>query len=844
MFPSRWKLAGFAAIILSGCLIAAPNLLSPDRLASWPAWLPTGQLSLGLDLRGGAHLVLEMDPSALAQEQLQGLLEATRNALRKARLQPGRARIDGNRVTVAASDAGHAGAIQAALADLRGTVPSAGGALLPGVKFRTGADHEVILELTEAALLARQEAALEQSLEVVRRRVDELGVAEPTVQRYGATRILVQLPGVQDPASIRQLLGSTARLSFHRVRSPMEVADPSSRLPAGYAWLPSEDGLTRYAVAREPLLQGGQLAEAGAGFDTVTREPIVTFRFDSAGARRFADITTRLVGEPFAVVLDGKVLTAPVIREPITAGSGQISGNFSVAEASTLAALLRAGALPVPLDVIEERTVGADLGADAIRAGAVTGAIGLGLVLCFMALVYGAWGMVANLALLMNVVLTVAALTLLGATLTLPGIAGIVLGIGLAVDANVLINERIREETRRGRPAATAFQAGFKKAYATIVDSNVTTLIATTLLFWVGTGPVRGFAVTMGIGIAMSMFTAVSVVRAIMASWLKWRRPRHFPLSSWLPLRIWEQTPAYAFMRARFVGLGTSLVLSALSAGLFINPGLNYGIDFVGGIVLEATTPGEADLSGLREVLGRLGLGEVSLQEFGSPETVLVRVERQAGDDAAQLVAAGQVRAAILGVAPGASIDRVEVVGPKISGELADLGLLAVLLASVAMFFYVWVRFDWHFAVGAIITLVLDVTKAVGFFALTGLEFNLSAIAALLTLIGYSVNDKVVVYDRMREKLRNQPGLPLREVVDRSINETLTRSLYTSLTTLLAMLPMAVWGGPTVASFAVPMVFGIVVATSSSIFIAAPILLVLGERWVRTKPPVAIDAQP
>jgi SecD/SecF fusion protein len=439
------------------------------------------------------------------------------------------------------------------------------------------------------------------------------------------------------------------------------------------------------------------------------------------------------------------------------------------------------------------------------------------------------------------VALTFAALTLLGATLTLPGIAGIVLGIGLAVDANVLINERIREETRAGRSAVAALDAGFSRAYATIVDSNVTALIATLLLFWFGSGPVRGFAVTMALGIAISMFTAVSVVKAIMALWVHRRRPKVFAIEPLFRFKLFRDEPHIPFMKARRFGIAMSVMLSLAAVGLLFKPGLNYGVDFKGGSLIEIKTEQPANLARLRGALNGLGLGEVALQEFGDPTTTLVRVEMQPGDEAAQMTAIEVVKTSIVQLEPGANFARVEIIGPKVSGELARAGILAVVFASLAMLAYIWVRFEWQFAVGAIATLVLDVTKTVGFLALTGLDFSLTAIAAVLTLIGYSVNDKVVVYDRMRENLRRYKSMPLRELIDLSINQTLARSLYTSVTAFLALLPMAIWGGSAVESFAVPMLFGIVIAASSSVFIAAPILLFLGEKNLRRKPAQAAD---
>lgn len=635
----------------------------------------------------------------------------------------------------------------------------------------------------------------------------------------GRDRILVQMPGISDPAGLRALLGATAELTFHRV------------MPTGTegALILSDAGGTEIPVVARPALDGERLADASAAFDPETGAPVVQFRFDTEGARIFGELTQDLVGQRFAIVLDGQIISAPVIQEPILGGSGIISGAFKVEETTTLAALLRAGVLPVPLEIIEERTVGADLGADAIAMGLWTGLAGFALIAAMMIVLYGGWGIVATAALLINVGLTVAALVLLGATLTLPGIAGLILGMGLAVDANVLINERIREETRAGKRAASAVQAGFDRAYRAILNSNLTTLIATALLFWLGSGPVRGFALTMGLGIAISLFTAVAVVRAAMDVHLRTGRPKTFEIRPLFRLLAPNTVPTFRFMRARLAGLAVSLVLSVASIGFFVAPGLNYGVDFRGGVLIEARSDAPANIASLRAGIEGLNLGEVSLQESDGGRSVLIRVEEQPGGEAAQTAAADAVRSVVTQVAPAAEIDRVEIVGPRVSAELAVASLIAVAAASLAMLVYIWARFDWPYAVGAIATLVLDVTKVVGFLALTGLDFGLTAIAALLTLIGYSVNDKVVVYDRMRENTARHLDMPLRELIDLSINQTLARALYTSGTALLAMLPMAIWGGTAAQSFAIPMVFGILVAALSSIFIAAPILLFLGD---------------
>jgi SecD/SecF fusion protein len=816
MKNSPYLVTTYLAVILVALLFALPNVLPASVLERWPDALPNKPVALGLDLRGGSHLVLEVDGSELRRERSRTLADEARRMLREADT-PWRGVETSERGVVVLL---RSAAQQQRALDVLAALSNPVGAARKDLDVTPRGEDGIELVFTAEGQHQSITRAVEQSLEVIRQRVDQVGVSEPTIQRVGADRILVQLPGLQDPAQLRALLGSTAKMSFHM------LGDSSS--PDGIRTLQDSEG-NSYPVRNSVALSGDRLSDASAGFDQQTREPVVNFRFDRAGAREFAAITEANVGRPFAIVLDGKVLSAPVIREPITGGSGQISGNFSVQEAGTLSALLRAGALPAKLTVIEERSVGADLGSDVIQKGIYAGIGAFVLVFLFMFVLYGGWGLVANVALALNVVLTIAGMSMLGATLTLPGIAGIVLGIGLAVDANVLINERIREETLKGKAAVTAIDAGFRRAYATVMDSNVTALIATVLLFWFGSGPVRGFAITMALGIVISMFTAVSVVKVMMLSIARRRRLKTIEIRPLFGFRPVPDGTRFDFMKARFAGLGVAAVLVAASVLLLFKPGLNFGIDFRGGIQMEVSAGIPDDLSRYRTQLDGLGLGEVSLQTVGSEDRLLVRVERQPGGEAQQTAAVERLKAAVLEIDPRASFERTEVVGPKVSGELAQAGVIAVILASLAMLVYIWVRFEWPFAVGAILTLVLDVVLTLGVFAITGLDFSLTAIAALLTLVGYSVNDKVVVYDRMRENLRSLRKQPLREVIDMSINQTLTRSLYTSVTAFLAVLPLAVWGGSAVASFAVPMAAGIIIAACSSVFIAAPILLFLGD---------------
>ncbi|WP_337266066.1 protein translocase subunit SecD [Oryzifoliimicrobium ureilyticus] len=824
MRTSRSLVFTYMAIIIIGILIALPNVLPQSVLQSLPSWLPHKQVSLGLDLRGGSHLVLEVEQADLMKERMQTLLQDARRVLTAKGIQTKSiVRNNNNQIIVTIADAAQSSAAVTELNTLATPVSTGLSAGKSDLDVSSSGDT-VTVGYSSAGVSAAVDAAIQQSLEVVRRRVDQVGVAEPTIQRIGGNRILVQLPGTQDPTQLRQLLGSTAKMSFHM------LSDNGQPGP-GVTVMKDDEG-NSYPVLDRVELSGDHLKKASVGFDQNTREPVVQFAFDSVGATRFADITRQNVGKPFAIVLDNKVLSAPVIRTPILGGAGEISGRFNTQTATTLAAMLRAGALPAKLTVIEERTVGADLGADAIKMGIYAGIGGYALVALFILFLYGTWGLLANAALALNVILTFAGLTLVGATLTLPGIAGVVLGIGLAVDANVLINERIREETRKGKSAFAAIDAGFNRAYSTIVDGNMTALIAAAILFFVGTGPVRGFAVTMALGIMISMFTAVAVVRVIMVAIARRRKMKVIHIKPLLPIHLIPDGTNIKFMKARFVGIGVSALLSIASIVLFITPGLNYGVDFKGGIQMSVRTQDAANLGAFREGLNNLGLGEIALQSFGDNNSILVRAQRQDGGEEAQTAAVAKLKEAVVKIDPSATVTGTDVIGPKVSGELAWAGVLSVILASLAMLFYIWFRFEWPFAVGAIATLVLDVTKVVGFFALTGLDFNLTAIAAILTLVGYSVNDKVVVYDRMRENMRLYKSMPLREIIDKSINETLARSLYTGATAFLALLPMAIAGGSAVESFAVPMVFGILVAAASSVFIAAPILLFLGD-WRR-----------
>ncbi|WP_341894341.1 protein translocase subunit SecD [Ferrovibrio terrae] len=535
MYFAPWKIALIALACLVSVAFSIPSFFPAATVATWPNWLPKRQISLGLDLRGGAHLLFEVDTSVVLRERLEALVEGARNEMRTARIGYTNLGVSGtNSVTLRLRDPAQAEQARQLLVKLALPVQSTAGlgfgSAQTDMDVTATPDGQLRMTLSEAALQERARNAVTQSIEIVRRRIDQTGVSEPTIQRQGNTHILVQLPGIDNPQRMIELVGTTAKLTFRMVDTG---ADPNAPAPPGSEILEGESngrGKERYVVKRKVEVAGENLVDAQAGYDQRSGQPIVNFRFDTAGGKRFADITQQAVGQPFAIVLDNKVLSAPVIREPILGGSGQISGNFTVTGANDLAVLLRAGALPAPLKVVEQRTVGPDLGEDSIRAGLISIGVAACLVVIYMVLAYGLFGLFADVALLVNLVMTLAAMSMLQATLTLPGIAGLLLTLGMSVDANVLINERIREETKLGKSPMAAMSAGFSRAFSTIFDANVTTLIKMALLYSLGSGTVKGFAVTISIGILTSMFTATVLVRLMMVTWLRQRRPTLLPV--------------------------------------------------------------------------------------------------------------------------------------------------------------------------------------------------------------------------------------------------------------------------------------------------------------------------
>ena len=812
-----------------------------QQAGQWPDWMPSSLVNLGLDLRGGAHLLAEVQVEDVYESRIESMWPEIRDVLREERDRVGPIRlqpIENTELRVRLVE--NPDEVDYAASVVRGLarpVTSLTGVNASDIEVSTDGD-EIVVRLSEAERRATDERTVRQALEIVRRRIDEVGTREPTIQRQGSDRILIQVPGIGSAAELKEIIGTTAQLTFQPVVGRTSNADESPG--AGNEVLPSLDQEGVYYVLESaPVVTGEELVDAQPDFDQNGR-PAVSFRFNPSGARKFGDYTAANIGNPFAIVLDEKVISAPVIQAHIAGGSGIITGDFSVEESTNLAVLLRAGALPAGLDFLEERTIGPELGADSIEAGKIACIAAFAFVLIFMFLSYGTFGIFANIALIINVGLIFGLLSMIGATLTLPGIAGIVLTIGMAVDANVLVFERIREEMRTSKGPARAIQLGYERALSAITDANITTFITALILFAMGSGPVRGFAITLGLGIVTSVFTAIYVTRLLVVMWFERKRPK--TVLQGRALRLVPKETKWDFFRRWKLSLGISAVLIVVALGSFAAQGLNFGIDFRGGTTIRTESAQPIDIGEYRDSIQQLELGDITITEvfdptFGADQNVaMIRIQAQDDQESVSADTIQAVEDALQEAVPDIEFTSVESVGPKVSGELIQTAVIAVLLAIGAVLVYIWLRFEWQFALGAVAALVHDVVLTIGIFSELQIQFDLAIIAALLTIVGYSLNDTVVVFDRVRENLRKYKKKPLSEVLNISINETLSRTMMTSVTTLLALLALFVLGGDVIRGFVFAMIWGVIVGTYSSVFVASTILLWLGVKRDWSKP--------
>jgi len=688
-----------------------------------------------------------------------------------------------------------------------------------------GGMHLVLKVETEKLEPKLREDAVLRAIEILRNRIDSLGVGETSIQRQGEDQIIIQLPGVTDRDRALQIIGKVAQLEFSLVNDDPDALKQAleGKVPAGYLLKYTKDDQKPVLIKERPALKGEAIHDARVDFDsTGFNLPRISLTFNARGAKQFADLTREHVNERLAILLDGEVYSAPNIREPILDGSAEITGQFTFEEASILSLALRSGSLPAPMRVEEERTIGPLLGKDSIMAGVNASILGVVLVFIFMCIYYFWSGIIASSCLFLNLLLIIGTMGFLSVmmpgaqvTLTLPGIAGIILTLGMAVDANVLINERIREELAIGRPVGAAVANGFNKAFTAIFDSNITTLLAAFMLFQFGSGPIKGFAVTLAIGLVSSLFTAVFVSRTIFQFLLEMKMIKNVPM-----LRMFSNTKI-DFVAARYAAITISLVL--IGWGLFTayqKKEAAYGIDFAGGQIQEYRFAKPIASDDLRAALKEKGMGDAIIQRFNKdPQNVIIRTS---GDTYDTVVGAFKEKFADNSF----EILRIEKVGPVVGKHLRERAVWAIVLSLIGILVYVAFRFKhWDFATAGVIALLHDVLITYGLLIVMGRQIDLLVVTALLTIAGYSINDTIVIYDRIRENMPKMRKSSLKDLINVSLNQTLSRTIITNLVTFLVVLALFFKGGEVLNTFALALVIGFFAGTYSTIFIASPLVL-------------------
>ena len=714
------------------------------------------------------------------------------------------------------------------------TVKDKEGAVVHKGKINLGLDlqggmHIVLRVDTSKVPLEARKDAVDRAMEIIRNRIDQFGVGEMSIQRQGKDNIIVQLPGITDRERALEIIGKTAHLEFKLVSDNTEdLKKAINNEPVeGYElkYLEGERaGREPLLIAKDASLTGDLLVNAKTEFSTRGfGEPYVSLTLNSKGAQIFANVTATNVGKRLAIVLDGKVVSAPVIREAIPSGQAQISGNFSVEQANDLSVILRAGALPAPVVVEEERTVGPLLGADSIKSGLRAAWIGALLVVVFMIFYYRLAGLIANFALVLNLLLILACLSLFKGTLTLPGIAGLILTLGMSVDANVLIYERMREEMALGKSLRASIAAGYHRALSAIVDSNLTTIIAAALIFKFGTGPIRGFAVTLTIGLLANLFTAVTCTRVIFELLCD-----QFDLAKLKFLHLFPETHI-DFIGKRRICYIFSVVFIIGGIILFAMRGdKNYGVDFSGGTLQQYMFQNPVKMDDVRRVLKDIGYGNASIQQYGNPKEVIIRTQadittklsetfrKELKDNPFQLL-------------------RVEMVGPAVGKNLRQSAMLSLALGLAGIAVYIMFRFDLKYGIAGVIALIHDVFVAIGAMALTHRQFDLTIVAALLTIAGYSINDTVVIYDRIRENLRLVKKGSFEEIVNLSVNQMLGRTVLTTGVTMLAVIALLVFGGAVLNDFSFCIFVGFLTGVYSTVYIASPMVISWHRKRIAVK---------
>ncbi len=665
---------------------------------------------------------------------------------------------------------------------------------------------------------------LEKTAAVMGDRLAELGYDNARLVIQNKNEIRAEVPDVYDAQMIKDLLSLKGEISFLQARE-VTSADPRAEglVPQDSDIIYSfDDPPVGYIVKKTPVLSGTDIADAEVGVNS-QQDSVITLSLTETGKKKLADFTKNNIGSAFAVVIDNQIVSAPTIREEIADGSLQITGDFDLETLSNLGVVLHSGPLPVDVQVLEERTIASALGQNYASYGLITALSALIVVVLFMVLSYGLLGLIAAFALAVNVMLVIAVVSVFGIAVGMATIAGLVLTIGMAVDSNILLFEKMREDRRNGFSVVQAIEAGFARARACVLDANLTTLIAALVLLLFGGGPLYEFAIIVTIGVITTLFTTYSFTRLLISLWVRQSKPTTIPARF---LKLVPTNTKIGFMKLSRLTAGISVVACAAAMILYFTMGLNYGIDFDGGSAVELQSrDGAADLDDIRLRLSELNIDNARVVQGKDDQTAELLIGSQdAGDDAEQTVVV-KLRDEF---EQDYDFQRVEVVGPTISEHLSKVGNAALGLALIGVFAYLWLRFRWQFALGAVLATVHDIVIMIGVFALFRFEYNIWSLAALLTVVGYSLNDTVVVYDRVRDNLRRYPQTRVSMLVDAAINQTLSRTILTSLVTLLALIPLYIFGGADIGSFAVMMALGIIIATYSSIYIAGPLLWLLG----------------
>ncbi len=689
-----------------------------------------------------------------------------------------------------------------------------------------GGMHVVLRVDTDKIPMDARKDAMERAIEIIRNRIDQFGVGEMAIQRQGKDHVIIQLPGVTDRERALEIIGKTAHLEFKMVSDNVEdLKKAISNEPVEGFDLKHEEGEGRgrepLLVSKEASLTGDLLVNAKTEFSSSGfGEPYVSIALNAKGAKIFGDVTATNVGKRMAIVLDGKVVSAPVIREAIPSGEAQISGSFTVDQANDLAVILRAGALPAPVIVEEERTVGPLLGADSIRSGIRATLIGASLVFIFMVVYYRLAGFVAIMALAMNMLIILACLAIFKGTLTLPGIAGLILTLGMAVDANVLVYERIREELRVGKTLRAAIAAGYHRAFSAIFDSNITTVVAAALIFKFGTGPIRGFAVTLTIGLLANLFTSVVCTRVIFDLMCE-----QFDLAKLTFMKLIPDTNI-DFIGKRKIFYTISGVMIIIGLAVFIMRGeKNFGVDFSGGSLQQYEFEQPIKVDEVRIALKEIGYGSASIQQFGNPKEIMIRTQK---DITKEL---GQIFKDNFKGNPY-QILRIETVGPAVGKNLRQSAAISLLLGLLGILIYVMFRFNLKYGYGGIVALFHDVFIAIGALALTHRQFDLTIVAALLTIAGFSINDTIVIFDRIRENLRLVKKGSMADIVNLSVNQTLGRTILTTGVTMLVVMALLGFGGEVLNDFSFCLFVGFISGVYSTVYIASPLIL----SWQKKQP--------